>query len=107
MKRVRPSNYDIMRDRMELEVEAAQTKMHTRFPVVNLDRRLHAEPKRMRSSILETLDALPPAAKRYWLPWAIAEVPGITFPFPDVWSFQKWTIALLFCSIRMTRLMEI
>lgn len=44
-----------------LHVEAAQTKMHTRFPVVNLDRRLHAEPKRMRSSILETLEALPPS----------------------------------------------
>lgn len=46
-----------------LHVEAAQTKMHTRFPVVNLDRRLHAEPKRMRSSILETLDALPPSCE--------------------------------------------
>ena len=44
-------------------VEAAQTKMHTRFPVVNLDRRLHAEPKRMRSSILETLEALPPSCE--------------------------------------------
>ena len=46
-----------------LHVEAAQTKMHTRFPVVNLDRRLHAEPKRMRSSILETLEALPPSCE--------------------------------------------
>ena len=46
-----------------LHVEAAQAKMHTRFPVVNLDRRLHAEPKRMRSSILETLDALPPSCE--------------------------------------------
>lgn len=46
-----------------LHAEAAQTKMHTRFPVVNLDRRLHAEPKRMRSSILETLDALPPGCE--------------------------------------------
>ena len=48
---------------LRLHVEAAQTKMHTRFPVVNLDRRLHAEPKRMRSSILETLDALPPSCE--------------------------------------------
>ena len=46
-----------------LHVEAAQTKMHTRFPVVNLDRRRHAEPKRMRSSILETLEALPPSCE--------------------------------------------
>ncbi len=46
-----------------LHVEAAQTKMHTRFPVVNLDRRLHAEPKRMRSSILKTLEALPPSCE--------------------------------------------
>lgn len=46
-----------------LHVEAAQTKMHTRFPVVNLDRRVHAEPKRMRSSILETLEALPPSCE--------------------------------------------
>ena len=46
-----------------LHVEAAQTKMHTRFRVVNLDRRLHAEPKRMRSSILETLEALPPSCE--------------------------------------------
>ena len=46
-----------------LHVEAAQTKMHTRFPVVTLDRRPHAEPKRMRSSILETLEALPPSCE--------------------------------------------
>ena len=46
-----------------LHVEAAQTKMHTRFPVVDLDGRPHAEPKGMRSSILETLDALPPSCE--------------------------------------------
>lgn len=42
-----------------LHVEAAQTRMGTHFPVVELDRRLHAEPKQMRSRILEALDALP------------------------------------------------
>ena len=42
-----------------LHVEAAQQAMHTRFPVVELDRRLHAEPKQMRNRILEALDALP------------------------------------------------
>ena len=42
-----------------LHVEAAQTKMHTRFPVVELDRRFHAEPRQMRSRILEVLDTLP------------------------------------------------
>ena len=46
-----------------LHVEAAQTKMHTRFPVVNLDRRLHAEPKRMRSSILERSARLSPSCE--------------------------------------------
>lgn len=40
-------------------VEAAQKKMHTRFPVVELDRRLHMEPKQMRRRILEALDDLP------------------------------------------------
>ena len=42
-----------------LHVEAAQAQMGTRFPVVELDRQLHAEPKLMRSRILEALDALP------------------------------------------------
>lgn len=42
-----------------LHVEAAQKKMNTRFPVVELDRRLHAEPKQMRSRILESLERLP------------------------------------------------
>lgn len=44
---------------MLLHLEAAQTRMGTRFPVVELDRRLHAEPKQMRRRILEALDALP------------------------------------------------
>lgn len=46
-----------------LHVEAAQTKMHTRFPVVELDRQFHAEPKQMRSRILEILDTLPASCK--------------------------------------------
>lgn len=33
--------------------------MHTHFPVVELDRKFHAEPKQMRSCILEALAALP------------------------------------------------
>lgn len=44
---------------MLLHVKAAQECMHTKFDVVELDRRLHADPKQMRSSILETLSALP------------------------------------------------
>lgn len=44
---------------MLLHVKAAQERMHTKFDVVELDRRLHADPKQMRSSILETLSALP------------------------------------------------
>ena len=42
-----------------LHVEAAQTKMHTRFPVITLDRRFHAEPTQMRSRIIETLGSFP------------------------------------------------
>lgn len=44
---------------MLLHLEAAQRKMGTTFPVVNLDRRLHAEPAKMRERILEALQALP------------------------------------------------
>lgn len=38
-----------------LHVAAAQTKMHTHFPVIELDRRLHADPNQMRNHILEKL----------------------------------------------------
>lgn len=41
-----------------LHVEAAQERMATRFPVVELDRRFHTEPKQMRSHILKALDDL-------------------------------------------------
>ena len=88
-----------------LHVEAAQTKMHTRFPVVELDRQFHAEPKQMRSRILEILDTLPASCKTVLAAMGIAEAPGIISPFPDVWSSPKWTIVLPFCSIQMTRLM--
>lgn len=44
---------------MKLHVEAAQTKMHTQFPVIELDRRFHAEPAQMRKHILKALKALP------------------------------------------------
>lgn len=44
---------------LRLHVDAAQAKMGTCFPVVELDRRLHAEPERMRARIVEALDALP------------------------------------------------
>lgn len=92
-----------------LHAEAAQTKMHTRFPVAELDRQFHAEPKQMRSHIPEVLDTLPASCETVLaaMVWGIAEAPGITSPFPDVWSSPKWTIASPFCFIRMTRLTEI
>lgn len=42
-----------------LHVQAAQEKMHTHFPVMELDRRLHAEPDQMRSRIFDALNTLP------------------------------------------------
>ena len=42
-----------------LHVEAAQKKMGTDFPVINLDRRLHMEPEKMREQISEGLKKLP------------------------------------------------
>lgn len=40
-------------------VNAAQKKMGTHFKIIPLDRRLHAEPLKMRESILQKMDELP------------------------------------------------
>lgn len=42
-----------------LHVKAAQEKMGTDFEVVELDRHLHMEPKKMRERIIETMSELP------------------------------------------------
>ena len=44
---------------MESHLEAAQVKMGTNYPVYTLDRALHSEPKNMRQSLLDVLNALP------------------------------------------------
>lgn len=46
-------------DSLESHLEAAQVKMRTNYPVYTLDRALHSEPKNMRQSLLDTLNALP------------------------------------------------
>lgn len=48
---------------LSLHVAAAQRQMHTRFPVVELDRRFHAQPEQMRTVILQTLDTLPESCR--------------------------------------------
>ena len=46
-------------DSLESHLEAAQVKMGTNYPVYTLDRALHSEPKNMRQSLLDVLNALP------------------------------------------------
>ena len=45
---------------MLLHLNAAQEAMGTHLPIVEIDRRLHAEPRHMREVILEELEKLPP-----------------------------------------------
>ena len=47
-------------DAMLLHFNAAQEAMGTHLPIVEIDRRLHAEPRHMREVILEELEKLPP-----------------------------------------------
>lgn len=44
---------------MSHHVKAAQEKEGTAFPVIELDSKLHAEPKNMRAKLFETLEDLP------------------------------------------------
>lgn len=46
-------------DSLESHLEAAQVKMGTNYLVYTLDRALHSEPKNMRQSLLDVLNALP------------------------------------------------
>lgn len=40
-------------------VDAAQKKMETQYPVLNVDRKYHEEPKRMREQLIQALESLP------------------------------------------------
>ena len=44
---------------MSDHVKAAQEKEGTDYPVIELDSKLHAEPKDMRAKLFETLETLP------------------------------------------------
>ncbi len=44
---------------LRLHLDAAQKKAGTDYQVIELDRRLHAEPKKMRQRIIETMKDLP------------------------------------------------
>lgn len=46
-------------DAMMLHLNAAQEKMGTHIPVVEIDRRLHKEPAKMREVLLQELEKLP------------------------------------------------
>ena len=46
-------------DSLLSHLEAAQVKMGTKYPIYTLDRALHSQPKNMRQSLLDVLNALP------------------------------------------------